>query len=52
MDTKWKNIKKALGFIIFFLGVSLTIWNGTQLPERLQSRPASWAPEKLFSEDY
>jgi signal transduction histidine kinase len=52
LDTKWKNIKKALGFIIFFLGVSLTIWNGTQLPERLQSRPASWAPEKLFSEDY
>lgn len=52
MDTKWKNIKKALGFIIFFLGVSLTIWNGVQLSKRLQSRPASWAPEKLFSEDY
>lgn len=52
MDTKWKNIKKALGFITFFLGVSLTIWNGIQLPERLQSRRASWAPEKLFSEDY
>ena len=52
MDTKWKNIKKALGFIIFFLGVSLTIWNGVQLSKRLPGKLSSWTPEKLFSEDY
>ncbi len=52
MDTKWKNIKKALGFIIFFLGVSLTIWNGVQLSKRLPGKLSSWTPGKLFSEDY
>lgn len=52
MDTKWKNIKKVLGFTVFFLGVSLTLWNGVQLLNRLPGSPSSWTPEKLFSEDY
>ncbi|MCM1026675.1 MAG: HAMP domain-containing histidine kinase [Roseburia sp.] len=27
MDTKWKSIKRFLSFALFFLGVSLTLWN-------------------------
>ncbi len=43
MDTKWKSIKKILSFAVFFLGVTLTLWN---LPGMLRRMPA-----KLFSRD-
>ena len=36
MDTKWKSIRKVVSFIVFFLGVTLTLWN---LPGMFQRMP-------------
>lgn len=46
MDTKWKSISRFLSFLIFFLGVSLTLGS---LPGLLRSKP--WTPEAR-TEDY
>lgn len=41
MDTKWKSIRKVISFVIFFLGVTLTLWNLSGMLRRM--------PDKLFS---
>ncbi len=35
MDTKWKNRKKGISFIIFFAGASLTLAGGIDLAQNL-----------------
>nr|WP_300568305.1 HAMP domain-containing sensor histidine kinase [uncultured Acetatifactor sp.] len=52
MDTKWKNRKKAISFLLFFLGVSLTLGS---LAEILRRKPASvhiWELDRLLEDDY
>ena len=52
MDTKWKNRKKAISFLLFFLGVSLTLGS---LAEILRRKPASvhiWEFDRLLEDDY
>lgn len=46
MDTKWKSIRKVISFLVFFLGVSLTLGS---LPKLLRYRP--WTPE-AWTDDY
>jgi len=52
LDTRWKSIKKALSFLLFFLGVSLTLWNVSGLLRRMPDRISPWASGKLLEEDY
>ena len=51
MDTKWKNRKKGISFIIFFAGASLTLGGGIELAQKL---PGSfWRhPDKVLQDDY
>ena len=51
MDTKWKNRKKGISFIIFFAGVSLTLDGGVNL---LQNLPGDFwrQPEQVLQDDY
>ena len=52
MDTKWKKSKKIISFIIFFLGVCLTLEGMIGV---LQYRPYGFSllhPEKLLEDDY
>ena len=52
MDTKWKNRKNAISFIVFLLGVSLTMGS---LAGILRDKPAGvrlWQTERLFEGDY
>ncbi len=52
MDTKWKNRKNAISFIVFLLGVSLTLGG---LAGILRDKPAGvrlWQTERLFEGDY
>ena len=52
MDTKWKNIKKALSFLIFFLGVSLTLWNISGLLRRMSDGMLLRISGTLLEDDY
>ena len=52
MDTKWKSIKRVLSFLIFFLGVSLTLWNLSGLLRRMPEGISSWKSGKLLADDY
>ena len=52
MDTKWKSIKRALSFLIFFLGVSLTLWNLSGLLRRMPERISAWKSGELLANDY
>lgn len=52
MDTKWKNIKNVLSFTVFFLGVSLTLWNASGLLRRMPDEMPLWTSGKLFDNDY
>lgn len=52
MDTKWKNRKKGISFMIFFAGVSLTLSGTVSL---LQNLPGdfSWRhPARALQDDY
>ena len=52
MDTKWKNRKNAISFIVFLFGVSLTMGS---LAGILRDKPAGvrlWQTERLFEGDY
>jgi signal transduction histidine kinase/F0F1-type ATP synthase membrane subunit c/vacuolar-type H+-ATPase subunit K len=52
LDTKWKNRKKAISFLLFFLGVSLTLGS---LAEILRRKPAGvhiWELDRLLEDDY
>ncbi len=51
MDTKWKNRKKGISFIIFFAGASLTLAGGIDLAQNLPGD--FWRhPDKVLQEDY
>lgn len=52
MDTKWKNIRNVLSFIIFFLGVSLTLGNLSGLIRRMPGKISDWISGKLLEDDY
>lgn len=52
MDTKWKNIRNVLCFIIFFLGVSLTLGNLSGLLRRMPGKLSDWTSSKLLEDDY
>ncbi len=49
MDTKWKSIKRVFSFLVFFLGVSLTLGNLSSLPALF--RGTLWTPEAQ-TDDY
>ncbi len=52
MDTKWKNRKNVISFLVFFLGVSLTLGS---LAGILGKKPASvpvWELDRLLEDDY
>lgn len=49
MDTKWKSIKRIFSFLVFFLGVSLTLGNLSSIPALL--RGTLWTPEAQ-TDDY
>ena len=52
MDTKWKNSKKIISFLVFFLGVSLALGS---LAGILGKKPASahiWELDRLLEDDY
>ncbi|MCM1134252.1 MAG: HAMP domain-containing histidine kinase [Clostridium sp.] len=52
MDTKWKNRKSAVSFIIFFLGVSLTLGGIAGLIKDKPSGARLWQFDKLLQNDY
>lgn len=52
MDTKWKSIKKFLSFLIFFLGITLTLWNLSGLLRRMPGKLSSWTSAEVWQEDY
>ncbi len=52
MDTKWKNRKKAISFILFFLGISLALGS---MADILRGKPAGvhfWQADQLLEDDY
>jgi len=49
LDTKWKSIKRIFSFLVFFLGVSLTLGNLSSIPALL--RGTLWTPEAQ-TDDY
>lgn len=51
MDTKWKSIKRALSFLIFFLGVSLTLWNVSGIFRHMPDTVSSWSSGMLLAGD-
>ncbi len=52
MDTKWKSIKKIFCFMVFFLGVSLTVWNASSLLQNMPDRQPSWEIGSPLENDY
>ncbi len=52
MDTKWKNRKKAISFLIFFLGVSLTLGGLAGIIKNKPGRIRLWQADQLFEGDY
>ena len=52
MDTKWKSIRRVLSFIIFFLGVSLTLGNLSGVIRYMPRNAGEWASGSLLEEDY
>ncbi len=52
MDTKWKNIRNVLSFIIFFLGVSLTLGNLSGLLRCMPGKISDWVSGRLQEDDY
>ncbi|MCI8978126.1 MAG: hypothetical protein HFI99_14035 [Lachnospiraceae bacterium] len=52
MDTKWKNRKKAISFMIFALGVTLTLWGITGLMRDKPRGAALWQLGEILENDY
>ncbi len=52
MDTKWKNRKNAISFIIFALGVSMAFGGMADILKNKPSRVGIWQVDELFEEDY
>ena len=51
MDTKWKNRKKTISFLVFVLGVSLTL-GGLADVLRKKSGIGTWQADRLLEDDY
>ncbi len=52
MDTKWKNRKKVISFMIFFLGVTITLGS---LADILRTKPSGaklWQVDRILEDDY
>ena len=52
MDTKWKNRKKIVSFLVFFLGVSLALGG---LADILRKKPFGtrlWQLGRILEDDY
>ena len=52
MDTKWKNRKKGISFIIFFAGVTLTLGSGIDLLQHLPGDFSLKDPGRVLQDDY
>lgn len=52
MDTKWKNRKKAVSFMIFFLGVSLTLGSVVDIWKNKPNGVKIYQPGKILEKDY
>lgn len=52
MDTKWKNRKKGISFIIFFAGVTLTLGSGIGLLQNLPGDFSLKHPDRVLQDDY
>ena len=52
MDTKWKNRKKAISFMIFALGVTLTLWGIAGLMRDKPRGVALWQLGEILENDY
>ncbi len=52
MDTKWKNRKKAISFLLFFLGVSLTLGSMADILRRKPAGVHIWELDRLLEDDY
>jgi len=52
LDTKWKNRKKGISFIIFFLAVSLMLGNGISISRRWSEEISPGQRNQILEEDY
>lgn len=52
MDTKWKNMKKTVSFLIFFAGASLTLCGAFGLLQNLPGDFSLRSPDTLWQTDY
>jgi len=52
LDTKWKNLKKTISFLLFFLGVSLTLQSAVVILKAKPYQTKLWELDSLFQEDY
>jgi len=52
LDTKWKNRKKVISFMVFFLGVSLTFGSVVEIWKNKPYGVKLYEPGKIFEKDY
>lgn len=52
MDTKWKNRKNAISFLIFFIGVSLVLGNTMDILQDLSGEAMPQYVQQLLVDDY
>ncbi len=52
MDTKWKNRKKGISFLVFFLGISLALGNIAAIFRDRPSGVRIWQLQRLLQDDY
>ena len=52
MDTKWKKRKKIISFLIFFLGVSLSLGSLAGILKAKPSNIRIWQLDRLLEDDY
>ena len=52
MDTKWKNRKKIISFLIFVLGVSMTLGGLTDILRTKPSGAKLWQVDRILEDDY
>ncbi len=52
MDTKWKNRKNAISFLIFFIGVSLVLGNAINILQDLSGETIPQYVKQVLSDDY
>ena len=52
MDTKWKKKKKIISFLVFFLGISLSLGSLSGIFRVKPSHVRIWQLSRLFEDDY